>query len=40
MEIKLLKQLCEVPGLPGAEEPVREIVISSLKEFADMDMGN
>src|SRR5574341_567103 len=30
MEIKLLKQLCEAPGLPGAEEPVKEIVISNL----------
>ncbi|MGH7800092.1 MAG: hypothetical protein ACREOW_05605 [Thermodesulfobacteriota bacterium] len=28
MEIKLLKQLCEAPGLPGAEEPVGEIIIS------------
>ncbi len=33
MQIELLKRLCEAPGLPGAEEPVKEIVISSLKEF-------
>ncbi len=33
MRIELLKQLCETPGLPGAEEPVREIVISNLSEF-------
>jgi tetrahedral aminopeptidase len=35
METKLLKQLCEAPGLPGAEEPVKEIVISALKEFTE-----
>ncbi len=35
MEIKLLKQLCEAPGLPGAEEPVKEIIISNLKEFTE-----
>ena len=35
MEIKLLKQLCEAPGLPGAEDPVREIAISNLKEALD-----
>lgn len=33
MRIELLKQLCETAALPGAEEPVKEIVISSLKEF-------
>lgn len=33
MRIDLLKQLCQTPGLPGAEQPVREIVISNLKEF-------
>ncbi len=35
METNLLKQLCEAPGLPGAEEPVKEIVISNLKEFTE-----
>jgi putative aminopeptidase FrvX len=35
MQIDLLKRLCEAPGLPGAEEAVKEIVISSLKEFTD-----
>jgi endoglucanase len=35
MQIELLKRLCEAPGLPGAEEPVKEIIISSLKEFTD-----
>jgi len=33
MRIELLKQLCETPGLPGAEEPVKEIVISNLSKF-------
>src|SRR5581483_6142273 len=35
METKFLKQLCEAAGLPGAEEPVKEIVISALKEFTE-----
>ncbi len=35
MQIDILKRLCEAPGLPGAEEAVKEIVISSLKEFTD-----
>ncbi|HWP91324.1 MAG TPA: M42 family peptidase [Thermodesulfobacteriota bacterium] len=35
MQIDLLKRLCEAPGLPGAEEAVKEIVISSLREFTD-----
>jgi putative aminopeptidase FrvX len=33
MRVELLKQLCETPGLPGAEAPVKEIVISNLREF-------
>ncbi|HSE83198.1 MAG TPA: M42 family metallopeptidase [Thermodesulfobacteriota bacterium] len=35
MQIELLKRLCEAPGLPGAEEPVKEIVISALREFTE-----
>lgn len=35
MDIRLLQQLCEVPGLPGAEEQVRDIVVSLLKEFTE-----
>lgn len=35
MQIELLRRLCEAPGLPGAEEPVKEIVVSSLKEFTE-----
>ncbi|MGQ0793916.1 MAG: M42 family metallopeptidase [Deltaproteobacteria bacterium] len=35
MNIELLKLLCETAGLPGAEEPIREIVLSSLREFTD-----
>ncbi len=33
MDLKLLKQLCEAPGLPGAEDPVKKIVTSALKPF-------
>lgn len=33
MQIGLLRELCETPGLPGAEEPVKKIVISKLREF-------
>lgn len=33
MRMELLKQLCETPGLPGAEDPVKQIVISNLREF-------
>jgi endoglucanase len=35
MQIELLKRLCEAPGLPGAEEPVKEIVVSALGEFTE-----
>ncbi len=35
MQIELLKRLCEAPGLPGAEEPVKEIVTSALREFTE-----
>jgi len=33
MQIELLEQLCEAPGLPGAEDAVKEIVVSKLKAF-------
>jgi len=35
MDIRLLQQLCEVPGLPGAEDQVRDLVVSLLKEFTE-----
>ncbi len=33
MDIELLKALCEAPGLPGNEEPVKEIVRRMFSEF-------
>ncbi len=35
MDIELLKALCEAPGLPGYEEPVKEIVKEVFAEFTD-----
>ncbi len=44
MNIKLLKLLCETPGLPGAEEPVKKIIwkeFSKLtKEVSEDALGN
>ncbi|MCH8029457.1 MAG: hypothetical protein IH874_05955 [Candidatus Dadabacteria bacterium] len=35
MDIALLKKLCDAPGLPGAEDRVKEIVIEELGKFTD-----
>lgn len=35
MDMELLKSLCEAPGLPGSEEPVKEIVKKAFSEFTD-----
>jgi len=44
MNIKLLKQLCETPGLPGAEEPVKKIIKKEFgkltKEVTEDPLGN
>ncbi len=44
MNIKLLKQLCETPGLPGAEEPVKKIIKKEFekltKEVSEDVLGN
>ncbi len=44
INIKLLKQICEVAGAPGHEQRVREIVMKEVKPFADSvtvdNMGN
>jgi endoglucanase len=44
MNIKLLKQLCETPGLPGAEEPVKKIIKKEFekltKEVSEDALGN
>lgn len=44
MNIKLLKLLCETPGLPGAEDPVKKIIKKEFgkltKEVSEDVMGN
>ncbi len=44
MSLELLKELCQLPGIPGREEKVREFVIKQMKphvEKIDVDvMGN
>jgi len=35
MDMELLRELCEAPGLPGSEEPVKEIVRRVFSEFTD-----
>lgn len=33
MDIKLLKKLCDTPGMPGGEGLIRDLVIKELKDF-------
>jgi len=44
INIKLLKEICEVPGVPGYEQPIREVVLREVKKLADNvtvdNMGN
>lgn len=44
MNIKLLKEICETPGAPGFEQPIRKVVLRELKGLADDvsldNMGN
>jgi endoglucanase len=44
INVKLLKEICEVAGAPGHEQRVREIVLRELKKLADKvtidNMGN
>ena len=35
MDLKLLKELCDTPGVPGCEEHISHIVQRELKKFAD-----
>lgn len=35
MNVKLLKKLCDTPGVPGAEDRIKEIVKSELKSYTD-----
>ncbi|MEL7148749.1 MAG: M42 family peptidase, partial [Bacteroidota bacterium] len=44
MDIPLLKKICELPGAPGFEKPIRDFVIEAVKPFVDElrvdNMGN
>ncbi|MFN7012781.1 MAG: M42 family metallopeptidase [Bacteroidia bacterium] len=44
MNIKLLKEICQTPGAPGYEQPIRRVVLRELKDLADEvsidNMGN
>lgn len=44
VDVSLLKNICEIPGAPGFEKPVRELVISQIKDHVDEynvdNMGN
>lgn len=35
MDIKLLKNICETPGAPGFEKPIRDLVIDTIKNIVD-----
>lgn len=35
MNLGLLKRLCDTPGLPGAEEPVKKIFVEELRKYTD-----
>ncbi len=35
MDFELLKKLCEAPGAPGAEEPVRELLLEAAQGLVD-----
>ncbi|MEQ8471875.1 MAG: M42 family metallopeptidase [Marinoscillum sp.] len=44
VDVKLLKAICEAPGAPGYENPVRQLIISEIKDHVDEysidNMGN
>ena len=35
INVSLLKQICEIPGAPGFEKPVRDLVISLVRPYVD-----
>src|SRR4051812_23511607 len=35
MNIELLKQLCEAPGIPGREDAIRRVSAAALREVVD-----
>jgi len=44
VDIKLLKAICEMPGAPGFEQPIRQLIIQEIKNHVDDlkvdNMGN
>ncbi len=44
VNVKLLKAICEAPGAPGFEQPVRSLIIDEIKDYVDEysidNMGN
>ena len=44
MNFDLLKRLCETPGIPSREEPIRGVIVEELKPLSDSvsldPMGN
>jgi len=44
LNVKLLKEICETPGVPGYEQKVRNLVLREVKKLADKvsidNMGN
>lgn len=44
VDVKLLKEICEIAGAPGFESPIRELVIQQIKDHVDEysvdNMGN
>jgi endoglucanase len=35
LDIVLLKQICETPGVPGYEKPIRDLVLATITPFVD-----
>jgi len=35
IDVSLLKQICEIPGAPGFEKPVRDLVVSLVSPHVD-----
>lgn len=44
VDVSLLKKICEIPGAPGYEDPVRKLVLSEIADHVDQvsvdNMGN
>ena len=41
MNLKLLEEICQAPGVPGHEERIRKVVIRELKPLVDtLDVDN